>query len=188
MQGYFQLSNTKIISQANAAGVTLAEAKAHLRVSFPDDDDLITALIEAATGHIQNVIEQPIREASMSLNFDVEGHGYLDRIYIPVRNATGVDSVALDGVTLDSDAYSFNGAQDLPYIALNAPFMAGQVMVMFKAGFPIVPPTIRQAALLLIGHWYKNTDAVANGTSQQPYVLPLAVDSLLSAYKQVGIA
>lgn len=35
--------------------VSLSEAKAHLRVSFSDDDDYVTALLEAADGYVSAI-------------------------------------------------------------------------------------------------------------------------------------
>ena len=49
--------------------VTLIEAKAHLRVDFPDDDALITALISAAAGSLDPV-GRPLVETQWALDLD----------------------------------------------------------------------------------------------------------------------
>jgi uncharacterized phiE125 gp8 family phage protein len=187
-QGYFQLSNTKIVSRSDTAILTLAEAKSHLRVTFEDEDGLISGLISAATDYIEAVIECPVTEAAMTLNFDTDSSEPFDRVYIRVRNATSVTEVSFDGQAADTGTYALNSLQSLPFVQLNTSVKASQINVLFTAGFTEVPASIRQAALLIIGHWYKNTDAVTNGTNDQPYVLPLAVDSLLSRFKVEAIA
>ena len=48
-----------------------------------------------------------------------------------------------------------------------------------------VPQAIKQAALLMIGHWYANRETVAIGVSVAE--LPMAVHALLSPYRRVGV-
>ncbi|MED7618717.1 UNVERIFIED_CONTAM: phage gp6-like head-tail connector protein, partial [Bifidobacterium breve] len=42
------------------AAITLAEAKAYLRVDNTVEDDLITKLIGSATATVENVLRQPL--------------------------------------------------------------------------------------------------------------------------------
>lgn len=44
----------------NVAAITLAEAKAYLRVDNTVEDDLITKLIGSATATVENVLRQPL--------------------------------------------------------------------------------------------------------------------------------
>ncbi|WP_064245887.1 head-tail connector protein [Rhizobium ruizarguesonis] len=54
--------------------VSLAEAKAHLRISFAADDDYVTSLLEAAEGYVSEIgvaiaapVPAPIRHAVLLL-------------------------------------------------------------------------------------------------------------------------
>ena len=55
------------------------------------------------------------------------------------------------------------------------------VTVRFVAGYTSVPAGIKAAMKLLIGHWYKNREAVNVGNIVN--VMPLAVESLLWSFK-----
>jgi uncharacterized phiE125 gp8 family phage protein len=59
------------------------------------------------------------------------------------------------------------------------------VQIRFIAGYgdaaSDVPQAIKQAILLLVGHWFENREAVLVH-SFKPTVIPIAVDSLLSPY------
>ncbi|MCP8970567.1 head-tail connector protein [Ectobacillus ponti] len=46
--------------------LSLADAKAYLRVDFADDDALITALIAASKDHIETFLKRPIDSAAMT--------------------------------------------------------------------------------------------------------------------------
>ncbi len=47
-----------------------------------------------------------------------------------------------------------------------------------------LPAPVHQAALLLIGHWYENREAVTVGFGGR--VLPMAVDRLIAPYREVS--
>uniref|UniRef100_UPI003671E466 head-tail connector protein n=1 Tax=Phytohabitans flavus TaxID=1076124 RepID=UPI003671E466 len=47
--------------------ITLAEAKAYLRVDNTVEDDLITKLIGSATATVENVLRQPLSAFDFSL-------------------------------------------------------------------------------------------------------------------------
>ncbi len=62
------------------------------------------------------------------------------------------------------------------------------VVVRFVAGFgaaSAVPEDLRQALLLLVGHFYENREAVIpqSGVSINPAVVPLAYDSMILEYR-----
>ena len=46
-------------------------------------------------------------------------------------------------------------------------------------------PALRMAALLLIGHWYTNREAVVTGTIAT--TLPLAYESLIHPYREIVV-
>ena len=62
---------------------------------------------------------------------------------------------------------------------------AAGVTITFVAGYGAtsasVPESIRQAILLLVGHWYENREATVGVGNMQ--VLPMGVKALLSDYR-----
>lgn len=101
--------------------------------------------------------------------------------------------------TLDPNAYvvdaSSQPARIVPAANLTWPttdyYVPGSVKVTFVAGsygdgvtVNNCPSAIKQAILLLVGHWYSNREAV---TEKPMTNLPLAVDALLSPYRFMGL-
>lgn len=60
----------RLITPPAVEPVTLAEAKAHLRVSIPDDDTLIAVLISAARQNAENYMNRQIITATWEVTFD----------------------------------------------------------------------------------------------------------------------
>ena len=57
------------------------------------------------------------------------------------------------------------------------------VEVVYEAGFTELPKALRQAMLLMIGHWYTNRETVITGSTTAVEV-PLAARTLMNQYKR----
>jgi hypothetical protein len=104
----------------------------------------------------------------------------------PLQSVTAVNYVDGDGTTqtVDPSTYLVDTSRDPGRIAPAygklwpvARYQQGAVSVTFVAGYDVVPETIRQAILLLVGHWFENREAVNVGNIVTP--LQFAVESLL---------
>lgn len=179
--------------------VSLVEAKAHLRVDHSDDDALITALIEAATGHLDGwtgILGRAL--INQTWRVDVPAWGYPLRLPLgPVQSVTSVaywdvnntDAVfAAERYSLHTDALGaaihLNSGSSWPSVYSRQ----DAIRVTFVAGYGLaaadVPAPIRQAILLLVGHWYANREAVVSGNFEQ---LPLAVNALLTPLRATNL-
>lgn len=174
--------------------VTLAEAKAHLRVeaTLTDEDELITSLIQAAREQVEDLTHRQLITATWNLRLD----GFPDwAISLPRPPLQAVNSIKYydtEGTLVETLA------EDTDFLVDAASFVArivpvpggawpatqdrpGAVIINYDAGYgddaADVPAKIRQAMLLLIGHLYENREAVLVGVSADE--LPLAVDALL---------
>lgn len=189
-----------LVTPPQTTPVSLAEAKAHLRVDHDDDDELITAMIAAATDHVDGwsgVLGRALVTQTWRQDFDCF-HACLRLPLAPAVSITAVKYVDPDGVeqTVDSNNYELRSDGDGPYVQFFTTFAAPAislegkaVSVTYVAGYgeaDDVPAPIRHAMLLMIGHWYDNREAavVTSGTAQP---LPMAVDALLAPYRRVGV-
>jgi uncharacterized phiE125 gp8 family phage protein len=180
--------------------VSLTEAKAHLRVDFDDDDDLITALIAAATDYVDGW-SGVLGRALVTQTWRQDYNCFHPCLRLPLAPAASITSVTYldpngDTQTVDEANYALwaDGAGPLVYFvtgfAVPATSIEGKaVSVTYVAGYgdaDAVPGPIKAALLLLIGQWYENREAavVASGTAQ---ALPFAVDALLAPYRRVGV-
>ncbi|MFC5524021.1 head-tail connector protein [Polaromonas jejuensis] len=108
----------KLTTAPTAEPVTLAEAKAHLRVDVADDDLLITNLITAARVHAENVC----RRAFVTQKWDL----YLDSFpkytyYGVVPGYVPVDQLPSGWLSMRNYAVRFRGGKiDLPFPPLQS--------------------------------------------------------------------
>lgn len=173
--------------------VTLAEAKAHLRVDGTDEETLISSLIVAT----RQYAERYMRRALINQTWRYDADQFEDRIQLwpaPVSSITSVTYVDSAGstVTVSSSDYQADLAAEpailMPSYAaavwpLARPSSLGSIRVTFVAGYgssaSSVPTGIKQAILLLIGHWFANREI----TSTKATELPFAVSALLDNYQ-----
>ena len=177
------------------APVTLAEAKAWLREEDDEtaNDATIVGLIRAAAAMIEQITGLAMRAREMTQACPVFGA----RVVLfkrPVVSIEGVEYDASDGTvkTLDPSAWRLREFAGQPALvpAFGNGFPAtedvdGAVRVTLVAGYASnaeVPEDIKQAALLMIGHWFSNREAVVTGTIAAE--VPLGARALLQPYRR----
>lgn len=175
--------------------VSLAEAKAHLRVVSADEDQLIAALIDSA---------RRIAEARSGLLFiqqtwkayldDWPPGGVIDLPLAPVSSVADVAVLGEDDIAaiIDPAHYFADTASRPARLVLRgsrawarpgrvANGIAITLNVGFGAAATAVPAPLRQAMLVLIAHWFEH-----RGNADPP-PLPLTVDSLLAPYRELKL-
>lgn len=179
--------------------VSLAEAKAHLRVEHTAEDSLITALIAAATQHLDGwsgVLGRCLVTQTWRQSFD--GFPVAGVLRLPFPDVQSVvvtyTDAAGDPQTVDSANYHLVNAVCGAFVALASgaawPSSATQpdaVGVTFVAGYgnaAAVPAPIKAAVLLHVGNLYENRSAVDDGALAP---LPLAYDALIAPYRRMGV-
>jgi uncharacterized phiE125 gp8 family phage protein len=197
--------STKVISQPEQEPISLEQAKAHLRIiDFNGDDDLISALIIAAREWVENytqraLITQTIRFQLDSLPWFGNYRPLGAMLYLPMPRVQVVNSIKyLDGSgtqhTLDESRYVVDtdsepcrvvSQQHQPF-----PFTArlpGAISIEYVAGYgdngSDVPYGLKQAMLLLVGHWYRATSSVGDFGTEAP----MGVYSLCAVHCWGGI-
>lgn len=186
-----------LVTAASAALLTLAEAKAHLRVDHSDEDAYIQTLITAAVSYFDGYsgrLGRCILEQTWRVDFDA----FSDEMRLPIGDLIAVSSMTYYDAnnaqqTLASTVYQALSDGLGTYISLKpgqvwpaAYARQDAVRVTWTAGFgataATVPPAIKHAALLLIGHWYENRATVNVGNINSE--LPFTVEALLAPFSR----
>lgn len=179
--------------------VTLAEAKAHLRVDGSDEDGLITALIGAAVAHLDGyagILGRAL--VTQTWRQDVDGFCRTMRLPLPAASIASIKWMASDGTTLTTIAGA-NYALQADALGSFVRFIddydfptdlaeTQAVRLEFTAGYGIavaVPADIKLAILLTVGAWYQNRETVIVGATGME--LPLGANALLAKYRLMGI-
>lgn len=186
-----------VVTPPAAEPVTLSEAKAHLRLEGVDDDAYVTALIQAARQHVEEVCWRGLVTQTREAVLETFPCG--DELELPGGNLGSITSVTYvdaDGTTqtLDSDTYeadtvSVPGRLLLAY-GESWPATRSQwnaVRVRYVVGWAVedVPAPIKQALLLLVAQMYEHRVPEITGTIVSP--VRFAVDALLSPYRLVSL-
>jgi len=178
--------------------ISLAEAKANMRVDGTDEDALITSLIGAAVDLIDGwsgILGRCVFTQTWRQDFQDFPSGRMIRLPLdPVQSVTVVYSdTANVEQTLSGTFYSLHTDDVGPFLWLldgqNWPSVNDRLdavrieMVVGYGAASDVPNSIKQALFLMVGHWYENREA--SGKSMQE--IPLGVYALLAPYRRISI-
>lgn len=158
---------TRTSSPLSGLAVSLQEAKNHLRISGPSQDDELSLLIEASTERLERDINRGIMQATWQQAmycFPTSG----DKLLLQMGGATNVSSITYvdpDGVTqtLDPSEYEFSAARGCVFVLsgswpdVQSEGTRDKVEINFTcgvAGEGCVPRLFKQAVLLETGRAY----------------------------------
>ena len=173
--------------------ISLAEAKAFLRIDsdYDDDDNYITSLINVATGVVEEFTRRRLVTQTYNIFYD-EFPPYIDLQIGDVASVThvkyydtnnvlqtlaaseyDVDTKIRPGRIYQSETGDFPDTFERPN-AVEVEFVVG-------GAASDVPAPIVQAVYIIVGRYYENRQDVVMGT--QVNELPLMVDHLLTPYR-----
>lgn len=178
--------------------VSVSEAKAHCRVDISTDDTYITALITAATEAVQTRTGRQLVNATFRAAWDtLPASGEFPLMREPVSAVSSVKYYDADETqqTLDDTEYWVDLESTPPRVVLRDGFPSlygwrpGLIQIVFVAGYGAsgssVPAALKQAVMLLVGHWYENREAnITNGYARE---LPDGVKMLCDMHKVAWI-
>lgn len=183
-----------VVTPAAAEPITLSDAKAHLRVDHNDEDTLIDGLIAAARRYAEGYTRRALAAQVVDVFYD--GFPACSPFDLPMPPVQSIDEVAYmapsddEETTLEADTYVVDtDAQPARVgLAASASWPATDdriktVRIRLTVGpgeGEGIPETIRQAMLLLIGHWYENREEVTLGERAAPVSTPRTVSALLA--------
>lgn len=186
--------------------VTLADAKAHLRVDYTTDDALITGLITAATDYVERYTRKSLCYKTYRYTIDTFPWGPIElpRQPVPAIIADGVtytynmprfqyydNGGTLQTLTAGTD-YEYDLNFNPPrvmippshYWPLTQPAKRNAVQIDFVAGYSAdgsnVPQGLKLAIMGITAHWYETRTAVSEVNMND---VPFAYRAILDIYK-----
>ncbi len=171
----------KMVKAADALPISVADARAHLRVKFSEDDDLIEAYIQAAVGVLDGWSGR-LGRCLINQQWQQSFRGWPpDRIFhlpFPDVSSVIVNYLPENGQNqeVSSDCYELLEGAAGSFVELNGSFSrpklkpeaVAPVTLTFTAGYGVsgdkVPAAIRHALLMIVGHFYENREDVVVGT------------------------
>ncbi|MGV1013702.1 MAG: head-tail connector protein [Methyloceanibacter sp.] len=178
--------------------ISLAEAKAHLRVDSDDEDMLIEQLIVTARMFIERALGLALITQTWSYFIDTWPRSFT--VALPLTPVQAVSAVKLHDAeggttTLDEVAYAVDVLSQparvvltgaVPTVTLRA---LNAFEVLLLAGYgdekEEVPETLRHALVLLVAHWFERREPVVLGST--PQEVPATVAGLLLPYRRVRL-
>ena len=171
--------------------LSVADLKAHLRVTHNVEDSLIAGLRDAACSYLESYCNTKLHST--------EAVGYLRGFHycqFPVGPVTEITSVkyqtsssaaADDLATLDSGSYyttTSTQPASINFINVPTPYTYAEfpVQVAFSYGHATAPDLMVHAAKLLAAHLYENRQEVTDRTSFQ---IKLGIEALVSPYRNI---
>jgi uncharacterized phiE125 gp8 family phage protein len=183
------VGSISVVSGPATEPVDLAAAKAHLKVDYEDEDQLILDLVRAARDHLEQEYERALVTSSWAYTLDSFPGRQSDPwtwawplgaalpIEIPkppvqsITSITYTDSTNVPHLMVAGTDYVTDLTSTPPRIAppygktwpaVTLQSIAGLV-VQFVGGYgtpDLVPNSIKRAILLLVGHLYENREEV----------------------------
>lgn len=176
--------------------VSVEEARLHLRVDSGEEDMLIQGLIDAAVSHLDGysgILGRCLVTQTWELLAD-----RWDAFRLPFPNVQSVAISYLDAsggtVVVPTSDYrivarhaalnvSFGSAWSAPSLYVNG---HPAITLTITAGYgdaTDVPQAIKQAILLLVGHWYARREAVGDLLHE----MPMSASALLAPFRVARI-
>lgn len=163
----------------------------HLRLDQDLEDAYLEGLLQAAIDYVENHTRRKIAQREEVLLLDGFPSGSMRLPAVPVQEVLAIDYEGVDGVTHTLDPGSYRTALDVepPLILPLSGWpgavqpMPGSVRVQAVVGYDEVPLSIKQAVLLLCGHFYENREVLREGYAYGGREISFSVSALLYPYK-----
>lgn len=176
-----------------AGGAATYSVDIIISTPYSAEDDLLTALIAAATDHTETYLRKKLITQEMKLHLDNWPTMPYEFAWQPIQSVDGIDYYDTDNVlgTVPAATYftddtkgriGFEYGQTWPSASLRD---LDSVVVAITVGYgdaSDVPVLIKRALLILIAHLYENREMVML-TGAVPKELPMSYHSLLFPYR-----
>ncbi|MDK9697792.1 MAG: head-tail connector protein [Siculibacillus sp.] len=173
--------------------VTLAEAKAHLRLTGSDDDDYVAAMITAARIQVESATRRVLIDQTWRIyRDDWPSDGHVAIPIAPVKSIAAVTVYDADGeptelaptdrlldVASQPARLVFTGAAPHPGRAVNG--IEIDVVAGYGPSGLEVPQPLRLAVMTLVARWYEDREGLAYGIV--PSRVAAAFEALVAPFR-----
>jgi uncharacterized phiE125 gp8 family phage protein len=141
--------------------LSLAEAKAWLRLDADDEDSLVVALIAAARAHVEAVTRRKLVAQVWRMRRDGNSRDGEHRLpFAPLRHVVAVRILGAEGQphALAPSQWSVVGAADDPRVRI-ASSLSGVIEIDAEFGYGAAqdtPAPLRQAIRALVAAWFEH--------------------------------
>ena len=161
--------------------VSVTEAKEHLRISFSEDDNYLGSLISKVREFVELYLNTSLVNRQLEIIMDdIPDDGF----QLPFPPVVSIDAMQY-GFDEDDEridiGYKYSHSSNKIYFnngitKLDTPIDAFRCV--FTVGSNETPKRIKQAILMLIGHWYENREEVLTNVNfiRLPYGAKMLLD------------
>lgn len=178
--------------------VTLAEAKAHLRLTGSDDDDYVAAMITAARLHVESATRRLLIDQTWRFYRDDWPPG--GRLDLPIAPVTAVTAVTVyddagEPTVLAPGSWLLDAAAVPARLVFTAPRpepgrpingIEIDVVAGYGASGLAVPQPLRLAIMTLVARWYEDREGLAYGIV--PSRVAGAFEALVAPFRVMRLA
>ena len=182
------MTGLRLITPPATLPITLAEAKTHLAVDHSDHDAMIMGFVRAALSHVERSASCAFEAQTWEIALDEFPCAEIMIPIGPLQSVVSVTYTDIDGAwqTVSSDDYEVDlSSRDgwvVPVTSWPSTMEAiNAVRVQFIAGGG-TPEDVKQAMLLLLGHWYASREA--GGASES---IPFGVEALMGLNRRMFV-
>ena len=172
--------------------ISLADVKNYLR-TIPDDtsedDGIIRPLMTAAHEFIENATGRALAVQTLQVTLPSFPSTPIRLPRTPFIDVVSVTYTTVDGETHIVDANNYyvggnDGTIYFPSPPTDELFPIDPVKITYRCGYESMPFPLRQAVLMVIGHWYVNREGVQIGSRINEVAADFALQNIIHQYRE----
>jgi hypothetical protein len=157
------LLDTRIITDYTTLAVSLADAKKYMKVSFSDDDAVITSLIKNATVWLENYTGKSYGSRRVEITIELNAREFYE-LNGPVTTLHSIEQVGQG--TFTTGEYELFGNQIKVYTS-------GIYYINFTYGFTTIPEDAKNDILSITAYTYQNRGIDFSNEAATPVDFPM---------------
>lgn len=155
--------DTRIITNYTALAVSVATAKAYMKIAFATDDTLIESLIKNATAWLENYTGKSYGSRRVEITIELNAREFYE-LNGPVTTLHSIERVGYG--TLVSGDYELFGSQIKVYTS-------GIYYINFTYGFTTIPEDAKNDILSITAYTYQNRGIDFSNEEATPVDFPM---------------